>query len=49
VKVGGKQSNRLAEISDYGREKKEMEDINSVPIGSPVERDERPPVPVDRT
>jgi hypothetical protein len=44
VKAGGKENNRLAEISDYVGNRREMEDRKSVPIGSPVGQNE-PPVP----
>jgi hypothetical protein len=44
VKAGGKQSNRLAEVLGYIRNRKEMDD-KSVPIGSPVGQNE-PPVPI---
>jgi hypothetical protein len=36
VKGDGKQSNWLAEISDYIGNRREMEDSKSVPVGSPV-------------
>jgi hypothetical protein len=45
MKAGGKQSNRLAEILDYIGKRREMEDSNSVPDGSPVAQNE-PPVPI---
>jgi hypothetical protein len=35
VKAGGKQSSRLPGISDYVGERREIEDRNSVPVGSP--------------
>jgi hypothetical protein len=44
MKADGKQSNQLAEILDYIRNRREMEDGNSVPIGSPIGQNE-PPVP----
>jgi hypothetical protein len=44
VKAGGKKSNRLAEISDYIRNKK-MEGSKSVPIGFPIGQNE-PPLPM---
>jgi hypothetical protein len=40
VKVGGKQSNRLAGISDYKGNRKEIEDSKSVPVGSPMGQNE---------
>jgi hypothetical protein len=36
MKAGGKQSSRLADISDYIGNSREMEDSNSVLIGLPV-------------
>jgi hypothetical protein len=40
VKAGGKQSNCLAEISDYIKKRREVEDSKSVPIGLPIGRNE---------
>jgi hypothetical protein len=40
MKTGGKQGNRLARISDYTGNRKEMEEQNSVPIGLPVGQNE---------
>jgi hypothetical protein len=40
MKAGGKQSNRLAGISDYVGSRMEMEDSKSVPIGSLVGQNE---------
>jgi hypothetical protein len=45
VKAGGKQSDRLAESLDYTISRSEMEDIKSVPVGSPVGQNE-PPIPI---
>jgi hypothetical protein len=42
VKAGGKHSNRLAEISDYIGNRREMEDRKSVPVDPPVEQNELP-------
>jgi hypothetical protein len=42
MKVGGKQSNRLVEISDYIGNRREMEDSKSVPVGLPVGQNEPP-------
>jgi hypothetical protein len=38
--AGGKQSNQLANISDYIGNRREMEERNSVPVGSPVGQNE---------
>jgi hypothetical protein len=45
VKVGGKQSKRFAEISDYVGKRREVKDSKSIPIGSPVAQN-KPPVPI---
>jgi hypothetical protein len=45
VKVGGNQSNRFAEISDYIGNRREMKDSKSVPVGSPSGQNE-PPVSI---
>jgi hypothetical protein len=45
VKGGGKQSNRLAEFSDYIINRREVEDCKLVPVGSPVGQNE-PLVPI---
>jgi hypothetical protein len=39
-KTGGKQSNRLAEISDSIGNRREIEDCESVAVGSPVGQNE---------
>jgi hypothetical protein len=45
VKSGDKQTKRLADISDYIGNRREMEDNKAVPTGSPVGQNE-PPVPI---
>jgi hypothetical protein len=40
VKAGGNQSNWLAGISDYVRNRKEVEMQKSIPIGSPAGQNE---------
>jgi hypothetical protein len=40
MKAGGKQSNQLAEISDYIGNRREIEDSKSVPIGLSVGQNE---------
>jgi hypothetical protein len=40
MKASGKQSNWLAEIMDYIGNKREMEDIKSVPVGLPLGQNE---------
>jgi hypothetical protein len=45
VKAGGKERNRISEISDCIGKMKEMEDRKSVPIGSPLGQNEQP-VPI---
>jgi hypothetical protein len=40
MRAGGKQSNRLAEISVYIGNRMEIEDSKSVPIGPPVGQNE---------
>jgi hypothetical protein len=45
VKAGGKQGNRLVDVSDFIGNRLEMEDSKTVPVGSPVERT-KPSVPI---
>jgi hypothetical protein len=45
MKIGGKQSIRLAEIADYVGNRMEKEDSKSVQVGLPVRQNE-PPVPI---
>jgi hypothetical protein len=40
MKAGGKHSNRIARISDYIGNRREMEELNSVPVGLPVGQNE---------
>jgi hypothetical protein len=40
VLVGGKQGNRVAGISDYVGNRREMEERNSVAVGSPIGQNE---------
>jgi hypothetical protein len=41
VKADGKQSNWFTEISDYIGNRRELEDSESVPVGSPVGQSEQ--------
>jgi hypothetical protein len=45
VKACDKKNNGPAEIPEYTGNRREMEDIKSIPIGSPVAQNE-PPVPI---
>jgi hypothetical protein len=45
VKTSGKQSHRLADFSDYTGNRREMSDIESVPVGAPAGKNELP-VPI---
>jgi hypothetical protein len=42
MKACRKQNNRLADISDYIGNRREMEDSKSVPVGSPIGQIEPP-------